>query len=193
MAGSVHGDGAARVGFGQRLFSASARSAAEAVGDWACATADQDATLIESHKRTATTTDEGYRGYRPMLAIWADAGLILADESQDGNVAAQMEPLRCARAAVAALPTTVTRRYFQGDSACYAWGLMHWLNDAARAEEPDGLIGFAIRTGFRSHGALREEGSSAPALYRDSFDQAAGRTFRGWHRPAALRGGHPPY
>lgn len=127
-----------------RVLTASARSAAGAMGDWTVATVDEDATLIESHKRTAKPTYEGYRGYQPMLAVWAESGLILADEFRDGNVAAQMEPRRCAQAAFAALPAGIARRYFRGDSACYEWGLMHWLGDEARAEEPGGPIGFAI-------------------------------------------------
>lgn len=49
------------------------------------ATIDQDATIIESHKREAERTYEGERGYQPMLAVWAEMDLIVADEFRDGR------------------------------------------------------------------------------------------------------------
>ena len=64
----------------------------ERVPDQRIATVDQDATIIESHKQQALPTYEGVRGYQPMLAVWAETGLVLADQFRDGNVPAQMEP-----------------------------------------------------------------------------------------------------
>lgn len=107
-------------------------------------TVDQDATIIESRKREALATYEGPRGYQPMLAVWAETGLILADEFRDGNVPAQMAPLTVARAAFAAAPSTVKTFYFRGDSACHESNLVHWLRDEKRAEGPQGFIGFAV-------------------------------------------------
>ena len=52
------------------------------------ATVDQDATIIESYKEAARAHDEGGRGYQPMVAIWAEADRVLADEFRDGNVPA---------------------------------------------------------------------------------------------------------
>jgi hypothetical protein len=108
------------------------------------ATVDQDATIIESHKRSALAHYEGGRGYQPMVAIWAEADLVLADEWRDGNVAANQEPWRCAQMAFAALPKSVKRRYFRGDSACHEQQLLQWLRAPERAEEPGGLIGFCV-------------------------------------------------
>src|SRR5665811_1230566 len=48
--------------------------------DQKIATVDQDATIIESRKREAKPTYEGERGYQPMLAVWAETGVVLADE-----------------------------------------------------------------------------------------------------------------
>ena len=65
------------------------------------ATVDQDATIIESHKQQALRTYEGECGYQPMLPVWAEMDVILADEFRDGNVPAMMAPrlnyaeLRC--------------------------------------------------------------------------------------------------
>ena len=108
------------------------------------ATVDQDATIIESHKRTALYHYEGGRGYQPMVAVWAELDLVLADEFRDGNVPARQEPLACAKLAFAALPGTITKRYFRGDSACHENDLIEWLKSPEREREPGGRIGFAI-------------------------------------------------
>ena len=76
------------------------------------ATIDQDATLVESHKRAAFDHYQGGRGYPPMIALWAEADLIVADQFRDGNVPGHQEPLTCCQMAFAALPDTVTTRYF---------------------------------------------------------------------------------
>jgi len=103
-------------------------------------TIDQDATIIESHKEAALAHYEGGRGYQPMVAVWAEADLVVADEFRDGNVPAKQEPLTCAQMAFAALPADLTARYFRGDSACHESGLLDWLKDAERAKEPGGRL-----------------------------------------------------
>jgi Transposase DDE domain group 1 len=108
------------------------------------ATVDQDATIIESYKRSALPHYEGGRGYQPMVAIWAEADLVLADEWRDGNVGAMQEPLRCAQVAFVALPGSIKKRYFRGDSACHEQELLQWLRASERAQEPGGPIGFCV-------------------------------------------------
>ncbi len=108
------------------------------------ATVDQDATIIESHKENALAHYEGGRGYQPMVAVWAEADLVLADEFRDGNVPALQEPLTCAKLAFAALPDKIEQRYFRGDSACHENDLLGWLKHSDRAQEPGGRIGFAV-------------------------------------------------
>ncbi len=108
------------------------------------ATVDQDATIIESHKAAAYRHYEEGRGYQPMVALWAEADLVLADEFRDGNVPARQEPLGCAKLAFSALPETIKERYFRGDSACHENELLEWLNHPDRQKEPGGRIGFAV-------------------------------------------------
>jgi hypothetical protein len=108
------------------------------------ATVDMDATIIESRKREALRSYEGERGYQPMLAVWAEMDVVLADEFRDGNVPAMMRPLTAAKAAFVALPETVKTYYFRGDSACHESELVNWLRDEDRANGPKGRIGFAI-------------------------------------------------
>lgn len=115
------------------------------------ATIDQDATLIESHKRSAQYHYEGGRGYQPMVAVWAEADLVVADEFRDGNVPARQAPLNCAKMAFEALPETIRERYFRGDSACHESELIEWLSAPERAQEPGGRIGFAVSAVVDKH------------------------------------------
>src|SRR5258708_1034579 len=108
------------------------------------ATVDQDATIIESHKQAALYHYEDGRGYQPMVAVWAEADLVLADEFRDGNVPAKQAPLTCAKLAFAALPENITERYFRGDSACHENELLGWLKHPDREQESGGRIGFAV-------------------------------------------------
>ena len=108
------------------------------------ATVDQDATIIESHKQAAYYHDEEGRGYQPMVAVWAEADLVLADEFRDGNVPAKQDPLTCAKLAFAALPENIRKRYFRGDAACHENQLLEWLKHPDREREPGGRIVFAV-------------------------------------------------
>src|SRR5690242_15318809 len=96
------------------------------------ATIDLDSTVIESWKQEAQPTYQGGRGYQPMLALWAEMNLVVADEFRDGNVPAQQQPLPVARRAFEVLPPNLTEYYFRGDSACYAKQLMNWLRKDQR-------------------------------------------------------------
>lgn len=108
------------------------------------ATVDQDATIMESRKKEALPVYKGGKGYQPMLAMWAETGMILADEFRDGNVPSMMKPLTVAKRAFACLPASVVELYFRGDSACHEGELVDWLRNDEREEGPKGRIGFAI-------------------------------------------------
>jgi hypothetical protein len=108
------------------------------------ATLDADATMVESQKRAAKWTYEGRRGYQPLVVVWAELDVVVADEFRKGNVPARQAPLACVRAGFAALPEGITQRYFRGDSACHENGLIGWLDHPDRASEPGGPIGFVI-------------------------------------------------
>ncbi len=56
--------------------------------DQKIATVDQDATIIPRRKREAFATYEGEGGYQPLLAVWAETNVVLAEEFRDGNVLA---------------------------------------------------------------------------------------------------------
>jgi len=143
------------------------------------ATVDQDATIIESHKAAAYYHYEEGKGYQPMVAVWAEADLVLADEFRDGNVPARQDPLTCAKLAFAALPETITQRYFRGDSACHENKLLEWLKHPDRQQEPGGRIGFAV-SAFMSEPlaqALRQVGE---AQWKTFGTPEADGTLRQW-------------
>jgi hypothetical protein len=112
--------------------------------DQKTATIDVDGTIIESHKREALKTYEGEKGYQPVVALWAEMDVIVADQFRDGNVPAQKDPLSVAKQAYQALPENIERYYYRGDTGCYEGNLLRWLRNGKRADGPQGFIGFAI-------------------------------------------------
>lgn len=142
------------------------------------ATIDQDATIIESHKRAAQYHYEGGRGYQPMVAVWAEAELVVADEFRDGNVPARQAPLNCAKMAFAALPDTVRERYFRGDSACHENELVEWLNASERTQEPGGRIGFAVSAVMDK--ALAQAVAQVPDKQWATYGKETDGTLRQW-------------
>jgi hypothetical protein len=112
--------------------------------DQRIATIDLDGTVIESFKREARKTYEGTTGYQPMLALWAEMDLAVADEFRDGNVPATKALLPVAQRAFQALPDSVNEFYFRGDSGCWERTLVNWLREENRVDGPKGRITFAI-------------------------------------------------
>jgi len=133
------------------------------------ATIDLDSTIIESWKKQALPTYQGGRGYQPMLALWAEMNVIVADQFRDGNVPALQDPLTAARRAFQCLPESVTEYYFRGDSACHEKQLLGWLRNEQREQGPSGPIRFAISV--RMQASLKQHilrlGAFAWKPYRD--------------------------
>ena len=100
------------------------------------ATIDHDGTIIEAHKHDAKIAYEGTRGFQPLVAVWAEQQLVVADEFRDANVAGGEDPLSSVKRAFANLPSWVVERRFRADSAAYYTPLLKYLV----AEK----IGFAI-------------------------------------------------
>ena len=118
------------------------------------ATIDLDGTIIESHKQEALPTYQGHPGYQPVVALWAELDVIVAEQFRDGNVSAQQDPLSVSRQAYRALPEHISERWFRGDAGCYEQELLRWLRNRKRAEGPQGFIGFGISA--RMSDALKE-------------------------------------
>jgi hypothetical protein len=112
----------------EALFEINRRMVARAASvEGTTATIDHDGTIIEAHKRDAQIAYEGTRGYQPLVAVWVEEDLVVGDEFRDGNVPGNKDPLSSVRRAFGALPRTVTKRYFRGDSADYYLPLLKHL------------------------------------------------------------------
>ncbi len=72
----------------RELVRQSLRAYISVVGPDRTLTMDVDAHLVESSKREALVTYEGFRGYQPLIVTWAQTELVLADQFRDGNVPA---------------------------------------------------------------------------------------------------------
>lgn len=94
------------------------------------ATIDIDATIQESHKREAKAHYLDGRGYQPMVAIWAEQDVVVADEFRDGNVPATFDSLGVIQRAFAALPDYgIERRFLRADTQAYTNAVLRWLID----------------------------------------------------------------
>lgn len=90
-------------------------------------TLDVDAHLVESAKRTALPTYEGFRGYQPLLVQWAETGLVLADEFRDGNVPASRNIRELVDEAYDSLPAGEWQVQVRSDAAAYEQEVLdHW-------------------------------------------------------------------
>lgn len=106
------------------------------------ATLDMDATLVETHKRTALCCYKGYRAYQPLNTYWAEQGLVVHSEFRDGNVPAGHEQRRVLTEALACLPQGVDKVFLRSDTAGYQADLLRYC---AEGRDPRfGVIEFAI-------------------------------------------------
>ena len=110
-----------------------AKANAELILDLQCcrpvktATLDIDGTVIACDKRAAKRAYDGNRGYQPVLALWVEQDVIVADKFCKGNVSAGTGTRRVVEKAVG----RHRQIYPRGESALYKHELMGWLDDQA--------------------------------------------------------------
>jgi hypothetical protein len=115
---------------------------AQRISRQSVATLDMDATLVESHKKTALYCYKKFRAYQPLNTWWAEQGLVLHSEFRDGNVPAGYEQLRVLREALECLPRGVDKVYLRSDTAGYQVDLLRYC--AEGRSERFGVIDFAV-------------------------------------------------
>src|SRR6202453_2103028 len=106
------------------------------------ATLDQDATLVETHKRTAFYSYQKLKSYQPFNTYLHEQGFLIHSEFRDGNVPAGYEQLRVFKTVLEQLPATVKKVYLRSDSAGYQEELLRYC--AEGQNERFGVIEFAI-------------------------------------------------
>ena len=110
-----------------------AKANAELILDLQCcrpvktATLDIDGTVIACDKRAAKRAYDGNRGYQPVLALWVEQDVIVADKFCKGNVSAGTGTRRVVEKAVG----RHRQIYPRGESALYKHELMGWLDEQA--------------------------------------------------------------
>jgi hypothetical protein len=106
------------------------------------ATLDQDATLAETHKRSALYSYKNFKAYQPLNTYWYEQGLLIHSEFRDGNVPAGYEQLRVLQEVLQQLPEGVVKVLLRSDSAGYQEDILEYC--AEGQNERFGVIEFAI-------------------------------------------------
>jgi hypothetical protein len=106
------------------------------------ATLDTDATLVETQKKEAFFSYQGYKAYQPFNVWWAEQKVVVHSEFRDGNVPAGYEQLRVFNEALEMLPEGVTKVYLRSDTAGYEHDLLRYCEKGEN--QRFGRIGFAI-------------------------------------------------
>lgn len=149
------------------------------------ATLDVDAHLVESSKREALPTYEGFPGYQPLLVSWAEEGLVLADEFREGNVPASRGIKELVDEAHDALPPREDAQPWQvavrSDSAAYEYvNLDHWEKRRWR---------FAVSADMSPQ--LRKEIEALPLAAWQPWAQEADGAVREWAEVAYVPSREP--
>jgi hypothetical protein len=128
------------------------------------ATLDNDATLVETQKKEALFSYEGYKAYQPFNVWWAEQGLVLHTEFRDGNVPAGYEQLRVLQEALEMLPEGVTKVYLRSDTAGYEHALLRYCEkgDNKRFGRIEFAIGADVTKEFKKAVAEVEESEWKP-------------------------------
>jgi hypothetical protein len=74
------------------------------------ATLDADATLVETQKKEAFFSYQGYKAYQPFNVWWAEQKVVLHTEFRDGNVPARWKGSRQHRTRFDGHPTSLIGR-----------------------------------------------------------------------------------
>jgi len=132
------------------------------------ATLDTDATLVETQKREALFSYDGYKAYQPFNVWWAEQALILHSEFRDGNVPAGYEQLRVFQEALEMLPEGVTKVYLRSDTAGYQHDLLRYCEkgESQRFGRIEFAMGVDVTKEFKKAVAEVEE-SEWKAFYKE--------------------------
>jgi hypothetical protein len=139
------------------------------------ATLDCDATLFLSKSQRALRSYKGDRGWFPMLAFWAETGMLVHDEFRQGSVSPQSNALGFLKESAAQLPEGVERIYVRSDSAWYQAALLDYCQEQG--------YGFAVTADLDEavKGALLEASGRAPWIPLDAPGEDCGEdALRQW-------------
>jgi hypothetical protein len=128
------------------------------------ATLDTDATLVETQKKDAFFSYQGYRAYQPFNVWWAEQKVVLHTEFRDGNVPAGYEQLRVFQEALGLLPEGVTKVCLRSDTAGYEHDLLRYCEkgESRRFGRIEFAVGVDVTKEFKKAVAEVEESEWRP-------------------------------
>ncbi len=106
------------------------------------ATLDMDATLVETAKKNAFFSYEGYKAYQPLQVFWAEQELLVHTEFRNGNTPANHDLLRVFKETLDGLPQGVKKVRLRSDGAGYVHDLLAYCDKGAHPRF--GRVEFAI-------------------------------------------------
>jgi len=139
---------------------------------------DADATLVETHKKDAFFSYQGYKAYQPFNVWWAEQKVVLHTEFRDGNVPAGYEQLRVFKEALDMLPEGVTQVYLRSDTGGYAHDLLRYCEkgESKRFGRIEFAIGVDVTKEFKK--AVAEESEWKP--FRKGIKRERRKTGAEW-------------
>ncbi len=133
-------------------------------------TIDVDAHLVETNKAGAQYCYEGYKAFQPMVAGWAETGLVLVDEFREGNVPVSKDIKRIVDEAHQMVPDRKWKVRIRSDSAAYEQDILdHWQLEGWR---------FAVSADMSIQ--LRQEIESLPEEAWRTWREEKGGRLREW-------------
>jgi len=145
------------------------------------ATLDQDATLVETAKRDALFSYQGYKSYQPLNTWWAEHEMVLHTEFRDGNVPAGYEQLRVLKESLASLPAGVAQVRLRSDTAGYQHSLLGYCEEGEdrRFGRIEFAVGADVTPEFKKAVLMEVDQKDWRPIYRE-FDGKRIRTDQEW-------------
>jgi hypothetical protein len=145
------------------------------------ATLDQDATLVETAKRDALFSYQGYKSYQPLNTWWAEHEMVLHTEFRDGNVPAGYEQLRVLKESLASLPAGVEQVRLRSDTAGYQHSLLRYCEEGEghRFGRIEFAVGADVTPEFKKAVLTEVDQKDWRPIYRE-FDGKRIRTDQEW-------------
>ncbi|MBN1615532.1 MAG: IS1380 family transposase [Deltaproteobacteria bacterium] len=145
------------------------------------ATLDQDATLVETAKRDALYSYQGFKSYQPLNTWWAEQQMVLHTEFRDGNVPASHEQLRVLKESLAMLPEGVEQVRLRSDTAGYQHSLLRYCErgEDGRFGRIEFAIGADVTPEFKRAVLMEVEDQDWKPIYKE-FDGSRIKTNQEW-------------
>lgn len=140
------------------------------------ATLDGDATLVETHKRSATLCYQHYKAYQPLNFYVADWGMVAYSHFRDGNVPCGYEQLPALQRALNLLPAGIEKVRLRMDTQGYEWKLLRYL--AEGKNERFGVIEFAVGADMTQE--LKKEIAKLKATAWQDLPRKPGQAAQQW-------------